>query len=278
MNRIERRFAACREHGRKALIPYITGGDPQPDATVPLLQTLVEGGADILEIGIPFSDPMADGQVIQAACERALVHHVNIRRILEMVREFRTDDVHTPVVLMGYLNPIEQMGYAAFAQEAVAAGVDGILCVDLPPEESQFFVEMLQENQLDPIWLIAPTTQAERIRRICEVARGFVYYVSLKGVTGADSLSVSDVAVHVANIRAATRLPVGVGFGIRDAAAAGRIAGVADAVVVGSALVAQIEAHQSEPEVMYAVVREFIADMRRAMDAAAVETALGGER
>lgn len=278
MNRIGRRFAACRERGRKALIPYITGGDPQPDATVPLLQTLVEGGADILEIGVPFSDPMADGQVIQAACERALVHRVNIRRILEMVREFREDDVHTPVVLMGYLNPIEQMGYAVFAREAAAAGVDGILCVDLPPEESGSFVETLQANQLDPIWLIAPTTQTGRIRRICEVARGFVYYVSLKGVTGADSLDVSDVAVHVASIRTATQLPVGVGFGVRDAAAAARIAAVADAVVVGSALVARIEAHQSEPEVMYGVVRELIADMRRDMDAAVAKTVLGAEQ
>ncbi|HET8700153.1 MAG TPA: tryptophan synthase subunit alpha [Nitrococcus sp.] len=267
MSRIERRFADCRKHGRKALIPYITGGDPQPAVTVPLMRALVAAGADIIEVGIPFSDPMADGRVIQAACERALAYGVNIRQVLEMVREFRVGDSHTPVVLMGYLNPIEQLGYEVFAREAAAAGVDGILCVDLPPEESEDLIEALQANQLDPIWLIAPTTRTERIRRICEVARGFVYYVSLKGVTGADSLNVDDVAAHVARIRAATELPVGVGFGIRDAAAAARIAAVADAAVVGSAIVARIAAHQNEPQAIYGVVRELIAEMRRAMDA-----------
>lgn len=272
MSRIERCFSDCRERGRKALIPYITGGDPQPGATVSLMRALVEGGADILEVGMPFSDPMADGPVIQAACERALVHGVNIRSLLEMVREFRADDAHTPVVLMGYLNPIEQMGYALFAREAGAAGVDGVLCVDLPPEESGELVEALQANRLDPIWLIAPTTRAERIRRICEVARGFVYYVSLKGVTGADTLDVGDVARHIAGIRAATKLPVGVGFGIRDAAAAARIAAVADAVVVGSAIVTRIEAHQNDLQNMAAAVRTLIADMRRAMDAPVTET------
>lgn len=272
MNRIERRFADCRARGRKALIPYITGGDPQPAATAPLMQALVAAGADIIEVGIPFSDPMADGRVIQAACERALAHQVNIRQVLEMVREFRAGDAHTPVVLMGYLNPIEQMGYEVFAREAAAAGVDGILCVDLPPEESRDLIEALRANQLDPIWLIAPTTRAERIQRICEGARGFVYYVSLKGVTGADSLDVGDVAAHVARIHAATQLPVGVGFGIRDAAAAARIAAVADAVVVGSAIVTRIEAHQNDLPTMYDVVRELIGDMRRAMDAPARET------
>lgn len=266
MSRIERRFAACRERGRKALIPYITGGDPQPGVTVPLMQTLVEAGADIIEVGIPFSDPMADGRVIQAACERALAHQVSIEQVLEMVREFRAGDAHTPVVLMGYLNPIERMGYSVFARQAAAAGVDGVLCVDLPPEESSDVIETLQANRLDPIWLIAPTTRAERIHRVCEAARGFVYYVSLKGVTGASSLNVDDVAAHVAVIRTATQLPVGVGFGIRDAAAAARVAAVADAVVVGSAIVAQIEAYQSELQAMYGVVRELITDMRRTMD------------
>lgn len=273
MSRIERRFAACRERGRKALIPYITGGDPQPGATVPLLQALVEAGADILEIGIPFSDPMADGPVIQAACERALAHGVTIRQILEMVREFRAGDAHTPVVLMGYLNPIEQMGHEVFAREAAAAGVDGVLCVDLPPEESQILVEPLQMNQLDPIWLLAPNTRVERIRRICELARGFIYYVSLKGVTGAESLNVGDVAAHVAGIRTATHLPVGVGFGVRDAAAAARVAAVADAVVVGSAIVARIEAHQNDAQAMVGAVRALTAEMRRAMDSLATQSA-----
>ncbi|MDN5848646.1 MAG: tryptophan synthase subunit alpha [Nitrococcus sp.] len=273
MSRIERRFAYCRERGRKALIPYITGGDPQPAVTVPLMQVLVEAGADIIEVGIPFSDPMADGRIIQAACERALAHRVNIRRVLEMVGEFRAGDAHTPVVLMGYLNPIEQMGYGVFAREAAAAGVDGVLCVDLPPEESQDLVQALQASGLDPIWLIAPTTRVERIERICQAARGFIYYVSLKGVTGADSLDVDDVAAHVARIRAVTQLPVGVGFGIRDAAAAARIAAVADAVVVGSAIVARIEAHQNEPRALYGTVRELLGAMRRAMDTSVTETA-----
>ncbi|MGD8708799.1 MAG: tryptophan synthase subunit alpha, partial [Ectothiorhodospiraceae bacterium] len=204
MSRIERQFQQCRQAGRTALIPYITGGDPEPAATVGLMETLVESGADVIEVGIPFSDPMADGPVIQAACERALAHDVNITRLLEMVREFRQRNHDTPVVLMGYLNPIEQMGYERFAREAAAAGVDGVLTVDLPPEESHDLVQALTAHELDPIWLVAPTTRRERLEAICGVARGFIYYVSLKGVTGADTLNVDDVAHHVEDIRAAS--------------------------------------------------------------------------
>lgn len=267
MSRIARRFETLRADGRKALIPYITGGDPVPEATVPLMRRLVASGADILEIGMPFSDPMADGPTIQRACERALAGGTNVRGIFSMVREFRRDDDDTPVVLMGYLNPIEQMGYETFAREAAASGADGVLTVDLPPEESHELVQALADHDLDPIWLVAPTTRRERIESICSVARGFIYYVSLKGVTGAATLDVDDVASHVNAIAGLTRLPVGVGFGIRDAATAARIAEVADAVVVGSALVNGIEANADDADAREAAVGELLAAMRAAMDA-----------
>lgn len=266
MSRIARRFQRCREQGRRVLIPYITGGDPEPSATVPLMETLVAAGADLIEVGMPFSDPMADGPVIQGACERALAHDVNIPDVLAMVREFRGGDGDTPVVLMGYLNPIEQMGYERFAREAAASGADGVIVVDLPPEEAHDLVDALQRHDLDPIWLVAPTTRPERIRAICDVARGFVYYVSLKGVTGADALDVQDVARHVETVRQLTGLPVGVGFGIRDAETAARIAEVADAVVVGSAIVRRIEAHQHDANARRDAVRELVEAMREAMD------------
>ncbi len=275
MSRIQRRFEQRRAEGRRALIPYITGGDPEPAATVPTMHALVEAGADLIEVGMPFSDPMADGPVIQAACERALAHGTSVARVLEMVREFRRGDGDTPVVLMGYLNPIEQMGYSQFARAAAAAGVGGILTVDLPPEESHDLVAALDAHELDPIWLVAPTTRPERIRSICSVARGFVYYVALKGVTGADTLDIDDVARHVEGIRAASQLPVGVGFGIRDAQAAARVAGVADAAVVGSALVGRIGEHADDPAAGRAAASELIAAMRAAMDAATGSTAAG---
>lgn len=277
MSRIQRRFQQRRAQGRTALVPYITGGDPQPSATVPLMRALVEAGADVIEVGMPFSDPMADGPVIQAACERALAHGTGIAGVLEMIREFRRGDDDTPVVLMGYLNPVEQMGYRRFAREAAAAGVDGVLIVDLPPEESQALAAALNEHGLDAIWLIAPTTRPERIRTICEVARGFIYYVSLKGVTGADTLDIDDVARHVESIRAASQLPVGVGFGIRDAATAGRVAEVADAAVVGSAIVRLVGEHADDPAAGRAAVGELVAGMRAAMDAAAKAGAAAGE-
>jgi tryptophan synthase alpha chain len=276
MSRIETRFRQRREQGRAALVPYITGGDPQPAATVPLMHALVEAGADVIEVGMPFSDPMADGPVIQAACERALTHGTSVAGVLDMIREFRRDDAETPVVLMGYLNPVEQMGYVRFAEQAAGAGVDGVLVVDLPPEESGDLAAALRANGLDAIWLIAPTTREQRIRTICESASGFIYYVSLKGVTGADTLDIDDVARHVDSIRAASQLPVGVGFGIRDASTAGRIAEVADAAVVGSAIVRLVGEHADDPAAGRAAVAELVGAMRASMDAAARSGALAG--
>lgn len=266
MSRIEQTFARCQQSGRKALITYITGGDPEPGVTVPLLHTLVANGADILELGVPFSDPMAEGPVIQAACERALQHKVSLSRVLEMVREFRQTDDRTPIVLMGYLNPIEAMGYQRFAEAAAAAGVDGVITVDLPPEEGEEFNAALIERGVDPILLLAPTSSAARIKRICDAARGFVYYVSLKGVTGAASLDVSSVAERVAAIRSATSLPVGVGFGISDPESAARVAQVADAVVVGSALVRLVAQNQNDSMKIREAAGAFIASLRQAMD------------
>jgi tryptophan synthase alpha chain len=266
MSRILERFARLQAEGRKALIPYITAGDPQPSVTVPLMHALVAAGADMLELGVPFSDPMADGPVIQAACERALRHHVGLHQILDMVRTFRQQDEQTPIVLMGYLNPIEVMGYAVFSQAAHDAGVDGVLTVDLPPEEAQDLVVALRAEQLDPIFLAAPTSNDERIRLMTESGGGFLYYVSFKGVTGANRLDVQQVSDKLAQIRSNTHLPVGVGFGIRDAESAARIAEFADAVVVGSALVNRIAALVDQPEQIPVRAPELIAEMRRAMD------------
>ena len=241
MSRLAQCFGRLRAAGRKVLIPYVTAGDPAPALTVPLMHAMVQAGADVLELGVPFSDPMADGPVIQRASERALAHHVSLRGVLDMVREFRRRDGVTPVVLMGYLNPVETMGYAAFAAAAAEAGVDGVLTVDLPPEEAGDLLGALDARGLDPIFLVAPNSTPERLRRISAAARGFIYYVSLKGVTGASHLDVESVRGKVAEIRRYTELPVGVGFGIRDAASAAAVADMADAVVIGSALVKIIE-------------------------------------
>ncbi len=267
MSRLQTRFDALRAAGRKALIPYVTAGDPAPEHTVPLLHALVAAGADILELGVPFSDPMAEGPVIQKAMERALEHDTTLDEVLEMVRRFREQDTETPVVLMGYLNPVEIKGYAAFARDAAEAGVDGVLVVDMPPEEADELVAALRAQALDLIFLIAPTTTPERMRSITELGSGFLYYVSLKGVTGAGHLDVDSVREKVAAIHELTELPVGVGFGIRDAESAAAIAAVADAVVVGSALVRRIEAHVTEPERIAPAVTELLGEMRRAMDA-----------
>ncbi|MEJ2577347.1 MAG: tryptophan synthase subunit alpha [Gammaproteobacteria bacterium] len=267
MSRIARRFEALHGRGRKALIPFITAGDPDPGITVDLMHALVESGADIIELGVPFSDPMADGPVIQRASERALAHHVSLHQVLDMVRAFRARDADTPVVLMGYLNPIEVMGYEVFAREARAAGVDGVLTVDMPPEESHDLVVSLREQALDPIYLIAPTSHRARIELIAAAASGFVYYVSLKGVTGAANLDLDAVAAKLAEIRAVTDLPLGVGFGIKDAETARRIARIADAVVVGSALVSRVEANAASSANIIKEARALIGDMRRAMDA-----------
>lgn len=266
MSRIAQRFAELRLAGRKGLIPFVTAGDPNPDVTVPLLHALVAAGADIIELGVPFSDPMADGPVIQHASERALLHHVSLRRVLGMVREFRRTDRETPIVLMGYLNPVEVMGYETFAASAAEAGVDGVLTVDLPPEEGGEFLAALRPHGIDPIFLLAPTTTPERMERICRAAGGFVYYVSVKGVTGASHLDTGGVEARLAEVRRHTSLPIGVGFGIRDPESAARIAGVADAVIVGSALVSRIEALKEQPERIPTEAAGFVGQLRRAID------------
>ncbi|MCC6301511.1 MAG: tryptophan synthase subunit alpha [Gammaproteobacteria bacterium] len=266
MSRLAGCFDRLRAAGRKALIPYVTAGDPAPEVTVPLMHAMTAAGADVIELGVPFSDPMADGPVIQRASERALAHRVSLRGVLDMVREFRRRDDATPVVLMGYLNPVEAMGYAAFAQAAAEAGADGVLTVDLPPEEAGDLLGALEARGLDPIFLVAPTSTPERLRAISAAARGFLYYVSLKGVTGAANLDVDSVRSKVAEIRGRTNLPIGVGFGIRDAASAAAVAGVADAVVVGSALVKIVEESGADAEAMTARIGARLREMRAAVD------------
>lgn len=267
MNRIEARFQKLKQEQRKALVPFVTAGDPVPSITVELLHRLVDAGADILELGVPFSDPMADGPVIQRASERALAHHVSLKQVLAMVREFRERDQETPIVLMGYLNPVEVLGYESFSIMASEAGVDGVLIVDLPPEEAEPFLSVAYQRGLAPIFLLAPTTGPERMEVICRAARGFVYYVAVKGVTGARHLDTTEVADRVTEIRQHTVLPVGVGFGIKDGDSAARVAQVADAVIVGSALVQRIENLRDTPERVPAEAAAFVADLRRAMDA-----------
>ncbi len=237
MSRIAGRFEQLAEEGRKALIPYIVVGDPRLEVTVPLMHALVANGADILELGVPFSDPMSEGPVIQLAHERALANGASLRDALAAVREFREKDDTTPVLLMGYANPVEHMGHAVFADAAAEAGLDALLTVDIPPEEVSGINTELQRVGLDNIFLVAPTTPDARIERIASEASGFIYYVSLKGVTGAGHLDADDVANHVARIRKHSSLPVAVGFGIKDASSAASVAGVADGVVVGSALI-----------------------------------------
>ena len=266
MSRIASVFTALREQGRTALIPFVTAGDPRKDVTVPLMHTLVESGADIIELGVPFSDPMADGPVIQRASERALAHHTSLHDVLDMVREFRRSNTATPVVLMGYLNPIEVMGYVEFAQAAADAGVDGVLTVDIPPEEGGELLAALRDREIDPIYLLAPTSTRERIRRITASASGFVYYVSLKGVTGSSNLDVQAVSAKLAEIRATTDMPVGVGFGIKDAETARVMGAIADAVVVGSALVSRVEEHADDTARIRSSVGEIVSAMRRALD------------
>jgi tryptophan synthase alpha chain len=241
VNRIDATFTALRAAGRKALIPYVTTGDPTPALTVPIMHALVAGGADVIELGVPFSDPMADGPVIQRASERALAQGVSLRDVLGIVRSFRESDSKTPVVLMGYANPVEAMGVAAFADEARDAGVDGVLIVDYPPEEAGDFAADMSARGLAPIFLLSPTTLESRVESIAALARGYVYYVSLKGVTGAGHLDSADVARKLAEIRRHVRIPIGVGFGIRDAASAQAIAAHADAVVIGSRIIEEIE-------------------------------------
>ncbi|MDR2219826.1 MAG: tryptophan synthase subunit alpha [Methylobacillus sp.] len=264
MSRIRVVFDQLRQQGRKALVPFITAGDPNPQATVPMMKALVEGGADIIELGVPFSDPMADGPTIQRASERALKHGVGLRNVLDMVAEFRKTNTTTPVVLMGYGNPVEAMGWEAFARRCAEVGVDGALTVDFPPEESGEAFQHLARHAIDPIFLLAPTSAPERIDAVVAAARGFIYYVSLRGVTGAANLDLAEVASKVAAIHGKTTLPIGVGFGVRDAETAKAVAAIADAVVVGSRMVQEIE--KSTEQNVAANLAKLTRELRVAMD------------
>jgi tryptophan synthase alpha chain len=264
MNRIDAAFEGLKAAGRTALIPYVTVGDPTPQQTLPILKALVKAGADVIELGVPFSDPMADGPVIQRASERALAQGVGLGLVLDTVRAFRNDDATTPIVLMGYANPIEAMGVEAFADRARDAGVDGVLVVDYPPEEATEFSKLLEARGIATIFLLAPTTPEARIAAVAKLARGYVYYVSLKGVTGAGHLDTGDVRRKLAEIRKHVKLPVGVGFGIRDAASAQAIAAEADAVVIGSRLIQEIEAGPAAAAAERAGA--WLAGIRKALD------------
>ncbi|MDZ5461512.1 tryptophan synthase subunit alpha [Azohydromonas lata] len=265
--RIAATFERLQAQGRKALIPYVTAGDPYADVTPALMRALADGGADVIELGVPFSDPMADGPVIQQAAERALSRGIGMPQVLEMVREFRRGDDATPVVLMGYANPVERYGVERFVADAQAAGVDGVLIVDYPPEECEAFAALLQSAGMDPIFLLAPTSTEARMAHVGRIASGYVYYVSLKGVTGAGHLDTGAVAAMVPRIRAHVSVPVGVGFGIRDAASARAVGEVADAVVIGSRLV-QLLQERPKDEVA-AAGRQFMAEIRAALDGVA---------
>lgn len=266
MSRITTVLNALKEQNRQALIPYITAGDPNKEATVPMMHALVEAGCDIIELGVPFSDPMADGPTIQLACERALEHGTSLTDVLAMVAEFREKDADTAVVLMGYLNPVEAMGYETFVDRAVKAGVDGVLLVDLPPEEATEVEGFFKAKDLDMVYLIAPTTTDARIEKIGQSGSGYVYYVSLKGVTGSKALDVDDVARNLERIRKHVSVPVGVGFGITNGETAAQVAKVADGVIVGSAIVNRIAANADNPQQAQAEVTELMREMRSAMD------------
>ena len=264
MSRIKVTFDALQASGRKALIPYVTSGDPFADATVDIMLAMADAGADVIELGVPFSDPMADGPVIQKAGERALARGIGMPQVLDFVRGFRTQNDTTPVVLMGYANPVERYGVDRFVADARAAGVDGVLIVDYPPEECEAFAATLRTNGLDPIFLLAPTSTEARMAHVGRIASGYIYYVSLKGVTGAGHLDTAAVAAMVPRIRRHVKLPVGVGFGIRDAKTAQAVAAVSDAVVIGTALVQLLEAQTREN--VAAAAGKFIAGIRAALD------------
>jgi tryptophan synthase alpha chain len=265
MSRIAATFDALRSKGRKALIPYITAGDPYADGTVEIMLAMARAGADVIELGVPFSDPMADGPVIQKASERALAKHIGMPQVLDFVRGFRAKNDQTPVVLMGYANPVERYGVDRFVADARAAGVDGVLVVDYPPEECEAFARTLKAQGIDPIFLLAPTSTDDRMREVGRLASGYVYYVSLKGVTGAGHLDTAAVAQMMPRIKAHVNVPVGVGFGIRDAQSARAVAAVSDAVVIGSALVQLLETRDRAN--VAAAAADFIGGVRAALDA-----------
>ena len=270
MSRIASTFSRLAAQRRKALIPYVTAGDPAPETTVALLHALVAAGADMLELGVPFSDPMADGPVIQRANERALAKGVSLRQVLDWAREFRATDADTPLVLMGYANPVERFGVDAFVRECALAGVDGVLVVDYPPEEAGEFARQLQAAGIDPIFLLAPTSTPERMAQVDRIAAGYVYYVSLKGVTGAAHLDVAEVSRRVQDVRRHVRLPLAVGFGIRDAAGAAAVAGCADAVIIGSRIIELMEPLDGARAVDTAAT--FLRGVREAIDHATAAT------
>ncbi len=265
--RIKSLFKQLKAENKTALIPYITAGDPNLTASLAIMHSLVEQGADLIELGIPFSDPMADGPVIQLAHERALKQHVGLSDVLALVKQFRQTNTDTPIVLMGYLNPIETMGYQVFAEQAAQAGVDGVLTVDLPPEEATALTNDLLAQHLEPIYLITPTTSPERIEKITYLAHGYIYYVSLKGVTGSQAFNAEHLQADLQRIRAHTSLPLCVGFGIRDAATAQATAQHADGVIVGSALVSLIAEHGDNTEVVVQQCGAFMSKLRTAVDA-----------
>lgn len=264
MSRIQPVFSALAARHKKGLIAFITAGDPSPELTVPLMHALVAGGVDMIELGVPFSDPMAEGPVIQRACERALKFGTGLRDVLEFVRQFRVTNTHTPVILMGYANPIERMGQHAFIQAAKDAQADGVIVVDYPPEECEEFAAGMQANGLDLIFLLAPTSTEQRIAQVAQLGGGFSYYVSLKGVTGAAHIDIKQVAQKIAAIRQHVRLPIAVGFGIRDAATAKAVAMLADAVVIGSRVIQEIE--NAPPGKAVEAVQQFISGIRTALD------------
>jgi tryptophan synthase alpha chain len=266
VSRLAATFEALSKSGRKALVPFITAGDPRPDFTLPMMHAMVEAGVDVIELGVPFSDPMADGPVIQRASERALEHKMSLRRTLAIATEFRKTNQHTPVVLMGYVNPIEAMGYEDFANAAQRAEIDGVLTVDLPPEEAEECAALLKARDIDPIFLLAPNSGDERIKKMDTVGSGYLYYVSLKGVTGAGHLNTADVETKLKQIRANTRLPVAIGFGVKDAQTAKTVANLGDGVVIGSALISKIEANLDDPERAKIEIVGLLTSMRQAMD------------
>ena len=264
MSRIQATFQRLQKTGRKALIPYITAGDPEPSVTVPVMHAMAGAGADVIELGVPFSDPMADGPVIQRSGERALKHGMGLPQVLRMVVDFRRDDTKTPVVLMGYANPVETLGLKPFVEAAQAAGVDGVIVVDYPPEESLEFAGLVRAAGMDLIFLLAPTSTRDRIASVVRLASGYIYYVSLRGVTGATHLDLADVGENIRRIRGETKLPVGVGFGIRDGATAKAICGFADAAIIGSRVIQEIEG--AAPADAPRRVAAFLRGIRDAMD------------
>ena len=263
MSKIQSTFLRLKNENKKALIPFITAGDPHPDMTVQMLHTLVKAGADMIEVGIPFSDPMADGPVIQRASERALANNVGIKKTIQLVKEFRKQDTNTPIILMGYVNPIEAIGIEHFVGLIKDADVDGVITVDYPPEESKAFVALLKKQDIDSIFLLSPTTENSRIKLITEQATGFLYYVSLKGVTGSANIDINQVSERVNNIKKYSDLPIAVGFGVRDAETAKQVALISDAVVIGSRIINEVE--NSTQEDLLGRIRGLLSEIKSAI-------------